>query len=269
MVATREREDPGASGAGAEPAAPAAYNGRAAPAATPRADPAPGHAMKTILVVDDEEHIRELCTLYLENEGYQVIAASGGEAAVELAARKHPDLVVLDVMMPGMDGLEVCRTLRKTSDVPILMLTARSDEIDRIVGLELGADDYMGKPFNPRELSARVKAILRRSESGAPRQRGAVTVGPLTIDWQRREATIGGQPITLRTKEFDLLRALAEHEGIVLTREQLLERVWGYEYYGETRTVDVHITQVRRKLGDHGVQIQTVRGVGYKLVTDT
>ncbi len=223
-------------------------------------------AMKTILVVDDEENIRELATLYLEKEGFRVTTAADGEAALEAARRSDPDLIVLDVMMPKLDGLEVCRTIRRDSDVPILMLTARSEDIDRIVGLELGADDYMGKPFNPRELTARVKAILRRAEGGPQRRRSAVTVGPLTIDWQRREATINGEQMTLRTKEFDLLRALAEHEGVVLTREQLLERVWGYDYYGETRTVDVHITQVRRKIGDVGVSIQTVRGVGYKLV---
>ena len=223
--------------------------------------------MRTILVADDEEHIRELAALYLEKEGFQVLAAADGEAALAVARKQRPDLIVLDVMMPKMDGLEVCREIRHESDVPILMLTARSEEVDRIVGLELGADDYLGKPFNPRELTARVKAILRRSERAEPRDPGVVTAGPLRIDWQRRETTIHDEPITLRTKEFDLLRALAEHEGIVLTREQLLERVWGYDYYGETRTVDVHITQVRRKLGDRGVRIQTVRGVGYKLVT--
>ena len=224
--------------------------------------------MKTILIADDEEHIRELCTLYLEKEGYRVLAAEDGEAALETARARRPDLIVLDVMMPKMDGLEVCRTLRKESEVPILMLTARADDIDRIVGLELGADDYVGKPFHPRELAARVKAILRRAEGESRSTHGVVRAGPLTIDWQRREATVDDKAISLRTKEFDLLRALAEHEGIVMTREQLLERVWGYDFYGETRTVDVHVTQVRRKLGDHGVSIQTVRGVGYKLVVD-
>ena len=222
--------------------------------------------MKTILVADDEEHIRELATLYLEKEGYRVIAAGDGEATLELARSKQPDLIVLDIMMPKRDGLEVCRTLRKESDVPILILTARTDDIDRIVGLELGADDYLGKPFNPRELAARVKAILRRAEGGAKAEHGRVRAGPLTLNWQWREATIDGEALTLRTKEFDLLRALAEHEGVVLTREQLLERVWGFDFYGETRTVDVHVTQVRRKLGERGVGIQTVRGVGYKLV---
>ena len=223
-------------------------------------------SVKTILVADDEEHIRELATLYLEKEGYSVVTAEDGEQALEMTRRREPDLVVLDVMMPKQDGLEVCRELRKDSDVPILMLTARSDEVDRIVGLELGADDYMGKPFNPRELAARVKAILRRSEGGNSQRRGAVSVGPLTVDWQRREVTLASAQLQLRTKEFDLLRALAEHEGMVLTREQLLEQVWGYDYFGETRTVDVHVNQVRRKIGDRGVQIQTVRGVGYKLV---
>ena len=224
--------------------------------------------MATILVADDEEHIRELATLYLEKEGFRVTTAADGEAVLRAVQEREPDLIVLDVMMPKMDGLEVCRQLRKSSDVPILMLTARSDEVDRIVGLELGTDDYMGKPFNPRELTARVKAILRRVEGGGKRTPSAVTVGPLTVDWARREVTIGQEPLTLRTKEFDLLRALAEHEGVVLTRDQLLERVWGYDYYGETRTVDVHVTQLRRKLGRGGVSIQTVRGVGYKLVAD-
>ena len=228
--------------------------------------PARGPTVKTILVADDEEHIRELCTMYLEKEGFRVLAAGDGEAALEMARTKQPDLMVLDVMMPKMNGMEVCRTIRKESDVPILMLTARSDDVDRIVGLELGADDYMGKPFNPRELSARVKAILRRAEGETRPSRGVVRVGTLMMDWQRREATLDGESMTLRTKEFDLLRALAEHEGVVLTREQLLERVWGFDFYGETRTVDVHVTQVQRKLGEGGVAIQTVRGVGYKLV---
>jgi len=163
--------------------------------------------LKTILVVDDEEHIRELATLYLEQEGYGVLSASDGEEVLEIARAKQPDLIVLDVMMPGLDGLDVCRELRKESDVPVLMLTARSEEIDRIVGLELGADDYMGKPFNPRELAARVKAILRRAEGGEKRDRGSVSVGPLTVDWQRREVTLDGASITLRNKEFELLRA--------------------------------------------------------------
>ena len=222
--------------------------------------------METILVADDEANIRELVTLYLENEGFSVITASDGRAAVNSAREFHPDLIVLDLMMPELSGYEVCRELRRDSDVPILMLTARGDDVDRIVGLELGADDYLGKPFHPRELTARVKAILRRSGSAAQRETGSVVVGPLSIDWRRHVVTLDGAELRLRNKEFDLLRQLAEHEGIVLSREQLLETVWGYDYYGETRTVDVHVNQLRRKLTTDAIAIETVRGVGYKLV---
>ena len=222
--------------------------------------------METILVADDEANIRELVTLYLEKEGFSVITASDGRAAVNSAREFHPDLIVLDLMMPELSGYEVCRELRRDSDVPILMLTARGDDVDRIVGLELGADDYLGKPFHPRELTARVKAILRRSGSAAQRETGSVVVGPLSIDWRRHVVTLDGAELRLRNKEFDLLRQLAEHEGIVLSREQLLETVWGYDYYGETRTVDVHVNQLRRKLTTDAIAIETVRGVGYKLV---
>ena len=222
--------------------------------------------METILVADDEANIRELVTLYLEKEGFSVITASDGRAAVNSAREFQPDLIVLDLMMPELSGYEVCRELRRDSDVPILMLTARGDDVDRIVGLELGADDYLGKPFHPRELTARVKAILRRSGAAAPRDTGSVVVGPLSIDWRRHVVTLDGGELRLRNKEFDLLRQLAEHEGIVLSREQLLETVWGYDYYGETRTVDVHVNQLRRKLTTDAIAIETVRGVGYKLV---
>ena len=222
--------------------------------------------METILVADDEANIRELVTLYLEKEGFSVITASDGRAAVNSAREFHPDLIVLDLMMPELSGYEVCRELRRDSDVPILMLTARGDDVDRIVGLELGADDYLGKPFHPRELTARVKAILRRSGTAAQRDTGSVVVGPLSIDWRRHVVTLDGAELRLRNKEFDLLRQLAEHEGIVLSREQLLETVWGYDYYGETRTVDVHVNQLRRKLTTDAIAIETVRGVGYKLV---
>ena len=222
--------------------------------------------METILVADDEANIRELVTLYLEKEGFSVITASDGRAAVNSAREFQPDLIVLDLMMPELSGYEVCRELRRDSDVPILMLTARGDDVDRIVGLELGADDYLGKPFHPRELTARVKAILRRSGSAAQRETGSVVVGPLSIDWRRHVVTLDGAELRLRNKEFDLLRQLAEHEGIVLSREQLLETVWGYDYYGETRTVDVHVNQLRRKLTTDAIAIETVRGVGYKLV---
>lgn len=234
---------------------------------------------KTVLVVDDEANIRELCALYLERDGFAVITANDGESALSAAREQSPDLIVLDLMLPGKSGFEVTRELRADAGdirlVPILMLTARSEDVDRIVGLELGADDYLGKPFHPRELTARVKAILRRASAsetyGVSRAaRGRVDVGPLRIDWDRREATISGRTLSLRNKEFELLRQLAEYCGIVLTREQLLEQVWGYEYFGETRTVDVHVNQLRRKLApnddDPGVAIVTVRGVGYKLV---
>jgi DNA-binding response OmpR family regulator len=218
-----------------------------------------------ILVVDDEENIRDLASLYLAKEGFSVDTAVDGRDAVARFSQVQPAMVILDVMMPGMDGFEVCRELRREYDVPILMLTARSDDVDKIVGLELGADDYMTKPFNPREMVARVKAILRRSETGK-RQQTAMTVGNLAVDKARREARIDERDLDLRTKEFDLLVAFVENAGIVLTREQLLESVWGYEYAGETRTVDVHVQHLRSKLNGASVSIETLRGVGYKLV---
>ncbi len=235
---------------------------------------------RTVLVVDDEANIRELCSLYLEQEGFGVITADDGVSALAVAREASPDLIVLDLMLPKKSGYEVTRELRADTgairDVPILMLTARSEDVDRIVGLELGADDYLGKPFHPRELTARVKAILRRAAAAKrrgetdPASRGRIEVGPLIVDWDRREVTLSGNPLKLRNKEFELLKQLAEYRGIVLTREQLLEQVWGYEYFGETRTVDVHVNQLRRKLSpdgqDPGVAIETVRGVGYKLV---
>jgi DNA-binding response OmpR family regulator len=225
-------------------------------------------AKALILVVDDDEAIRELASLYLEKEGFQVTCAADGQEAVDAAHSQKPALVVLDVMLPTIDGFEVCRQLRRDSDVPILMLTARDEDVDKIVGLELGADDYLTKPFNPREMVARVKAILRRYESG---QRAGPTLrlGPLTLDKQRREARVGDRELSLRTKEFELLVAFLENAGIVLGREQLLDLVWGYEFYGETRTVDVHVQHLRQKLAGSGVGIQTVRGVGYKLAEET
>lgn len=218
-----------------------------------------------ILVVDDEENIRDLVTLYLEKEGFAVEGLGSGKDAVARFSQSPPALVILDVMMPGMDGFEVCRELRRHHDVPILMLTARNEDVDKIVGLELGADDYMTKPFNPRELVARVKAILRRSESGR-RVQNAVSVANLAVDKARREARIGDTMLSLRTKEFDLLVAFVENPGIALTRDQLLESVWGYDYAGETRTVDVHVQHLRSKLTGAKVQIETLRGVGYKLI---
>ena len=221
--------------------------------------------MKTILVVDDERNIVELVRLYLEKEGFNVVAASDGEQALVQFERADPDLVVLDVMLPKLDGFEVCRELRRRGDVPILMLTARSEDIDAIVGLELGADDYVTKPFNPRALVARVKAILRRTDVTAKGGR-PIQVGDLRIDPRRREASVGDRRLDLRAREFDLLAALARDPGVVLSRDALLEDVWGTDFPGETRTVDVHVAEVRKKLGDDGPQVETIRGIGYRLV---
>jgi two-component system, OmpR family, alkaline phosphatase synthesis response regulator PhoP len=219
----------------------------------------------SILIADDERNIVQLVKIYLGNEGFRVETASDGQEALEKARRFRPDLVILDIMMPRLDGLEVCRRLRKESNVPVIMLTARTDDIDKIVGLELGADDYVTKPFNPRELVARVKAVLRRTQ--APHDQDVtLDVGNIHIDPARREVRVGGHEIHLRNKEFELLAALAQERGRVLTREALLSRVWGYEYLGDSRTVDVHVTWLRDKLSDATAQIQTVRGVGYKLV---
>jgi two-component system alkaline phosphatase synthesis response regulator PhoP len=221
--------------------------------------------MKTILVVDDERNIVDLLRLYLEKEGFAVAAAYDGEEALALHVRHDPDLVILDLMLPKVDGLDVCREIRRRGDTPVLMLTARSDDIDAIVGLELGADDYVTKPFNPRALVARVKAILRRTEvttrGGRP-----IEVGALRIDPRRREATVGERRLELRAREFDLLAALARDPGIVLTRDALLEGVWGTDFPGETRTIDVHVAEVRKKLSPDGPPIETVRGHGYRLV---
>ncbi len=215
--------------------------------------------------MDDDPHIVELATLYLKNEGYQVVTASDGAQALAQIAAAHPALIILDLMLPEIDGWEVCRRVRATSRLPIIMLTARSDDVDKIVGLELGADDYLTKPFNPRELVARVKAVLRRAEP-SPAEPGEVRrAGPLTIDPARREARLAGQLLDLRAKEFDLLRVLVEHQGMALKREQLLDLAWGFDYYGETRTVDVHVAHLRRYLGDGPLVIETVWGVGYKL----
>ncbi|MDE3097138.1 MAG: response regulator transcription factor [Chloroflexota bacterium] len=221
----------------------------------------------TILVVDDEKNIVQLARLYLTNEGYRVETASDGKQALERARAVRPDLVVLDIMMPEMDGLTVCKELRKTSNVPVIILTARGDDIDRIVGLEIGADDYMAKPFNPRELVARVKAVLRRAQ-GEREMPEVIEVDGLRIDAASREVTLDGQQVHLRAKEFELLSAFAQHKGTVLDRERLLRMVWGADYYGDTRTIDVHVAWLREKLGGSSVKIQTVWGVGYKLVVE-
>ena len=220
---------------------------------------------QTVLVVEDESSIASFVALYLKNAGYGVkTAATGGEALSDVAA-EMPALIVLDLMLPDIDGIEVCRRIRKSSDVPILMLTARDEDVDKIIGLEVGADDYLTKPFNPRELVARVKSILRRS---GPERRQIESKqlqhGDLVIDAGRREVHVGKEEIQLAPKEFDLLWELLDHKGLVLTRDQLLERVWGYTFAGDTRTVDVHVRQLRRKLGDAS-PIVTVWGVGYKV----
>lgn len=223
----------------------------------------------TVLVVDDERNIVQLARLYLSSEGYAVEAAYNGVEALEKVKSRHPDLVVLDLMMPEMDGWEVCRRLRKESDIPIIILTARSDDVDKIIGLELGADDYVTKPFNPRELVARVKAVLRRYQA-AERTTRQLEAGDIQIDLDRREVTVAGSPITLRAKEFDLLSAFVKQLGVVLDRERLLNTVWGYDYVGDTRTIDVHVTWLRDKIsGSANARIQTIWGVGYKMVVST
>ena len=220
---------------------------------------------QTILVVEDEASIASSVSLYLKNAGYAVMAVpTGGDALTQVEA-EQPALIVLDLMLPDMDGIEVCRRIRQRRDIPILMLTARDEDVDKIIGLEVGADDYMTKPFNPRELVARVKSILRRS---APAQRDPESAqlrhGDLLVDSGRREVHVADEEIQLAPKEFDLLWELLDHRGLVLTRDQLLERVWGYTFAGDTRTVDVHVRQLRRKLGDAS-PIVTVWGVGYKV----
>jgi len=221
----------------------------------------------TVLVVDDEKNIVQLARLYLGNEGFHVEEANNGKQALEKARSVNPDLVILDLMMPEMDGLSVCRELRKTSNVPVIILTARDDDVDKIVGLEVGADDYVTKPFNPRELVARVKAVLRRSQS-AMAPDAVLEVGDLRLDPARRNVTVSGKQVNLRAKEFDLLAAFMRYESLVLDRERLLSLVWGQEFYGDTRTIDVHVAWLREKLAGAKARIQTVWGVGYKLVLD-
>jgi DNA-binding response OmpR family regulator len=223
----------------------------------------------SILVVEDETSIASFVSAYLTNAGYTVrTAATATEAVAELAG-ETPSLIVLDLNLPDGDGVELCHGIRRTSDVPILMLTARDDDVDKIIGLEVGADDYMTKPFNPRELVARVKSVLRRSAPGERRRSETEELrhGDLVINAGKREVHVGDEELRLAPKEFDLLWELLDHRGIVLTRDQLLERVWGYTFAGDTRTVDVHVRQIRRKLGDAS-PIVTVWGVGYKVATD-
>lgn len=223
-------------------------------------------AGELILVVDDEPNITELARLYLEKDGFRVAEARDGESALRLFEELHPALIILDIMIPEPDGWEVCRRIRARSALPIIMLTAREDEVDKVVGLELGADDYLTKPFSPRELVARVKAVLRRTLPLAE-SREVLHAEDLVIDASRRKVTQGEKAVELTPREFDLLYVLALNRGIVMSREKLLEKVWGYDYYGDTRTVDVHIRHMREKLGDSPQEpryVETVWGVGYK-----
>ncbi len=217
----------------------------------------------TILLVEDEQEIADLLQLFFEREGFHLLHSTSGEGAADRVRDRAPRVVLLDVGLPGIDGVEVCRRIRTFSDVPIIMLTARDDEVDKIVGLELGADDYVTKPFSPRELVARVKAVLRRSEE-QPVATRVIEAGGYSIDAGKREVRDGdGAVVRPTAREFDLLWYLAEHAGLALSRGQILESVWGYDYFGETRTVDVHIRQLRKKLPD--IPIETVWGVGYRL----
>ena len=223
--------------------------------------------LDTIYIVDDEASIIDFIRIYLEKEGFKVKGFKDGLNAFKAIMDTPPDLVVLDVMLPGLDGFEVCRRLRaEENQVPIIMLTAKDEEIDKILGLELGADDYLIKPFNPRELVARIKAVLRRVILKKKSQEEVISVGDITLDLKRREVLVEKEVLKLRTQEFELLRVLAEEPGRVFTRDQLLFLAWGYDFAGQTRTVDVHIAQLRRKIQNANTQIETVTGYGYKLV---
>ena len=216
-----------------------------------------------ILIVEDEKNIASLVTLYLENEGFRVKHVTDGSMALDAVRRFEPDLVLLDVMLPGMDGTEICRRLRSEGDIPIIMLTARDQEVDKVVGLELGADDYVTKPFSPRELVARVKAVLRRT-SAKSEETEQFSLGVLSLDVDRRQVTVDGSQIELTAKEFDLLAFLVRNRGIVFSRDRLMERVWEYDHPVDSRTVDSHVKSLRQKLGDAADLIKTLRGVGYK-----
>ncbi len=222
-----------------------------------------------VLIIEDEANIASFAQMYLEAGGFRVLHADRGDTGLKLAEEERPALVVLDLMLPGLDGYEITRRLRQGDRIPIIMLTARDDPVDKVVGLELGADDYITKPFNPRELVARVRAVLRRVDeasqtSGTPMPSGTLELDELKIDVGAREVHLEGEQIALTPKEFDLLVTLIENRGLVLTREQLLERVWGFTFLGDSRTIDVHVRQLRRKLGD-SCPIQTVWGTGYKV----
>jgi DNA-binding response OmpR family regulator len=218
-----------------------------------------------VVVVEDDPNIADLVDLYLRRDGFRVYQAADGETALRVIRDRQPRLLILDLGLPGqVDGLEVCRQVRGNSDLPIIMLTARDDEIDRVVGLEMGADDYVTKPFSPRELVARVKAILRRAEGPTRGPSAVVTIGDVEVDAGRREARVNGVPVPLATREFDLLQFLCDNQGLALSRRQLIDGVWGSDWVGDDRTVDVHVRQLRKKLGD-ALPLDTVWGVGYRL----
>lgn len=216
-----------------------------------------------ILICDDQPIIHETLGVYLDNEGFRHISAYDGKQALQMAQAEAPDLILLDLMMPGMSGTEVCREIRRTSSVPIIMLTAKGEEVDRILGLEFGADDYIVKPFSARELIARIKAVLRRSVPVEPER--TIQLEGLSVSLENYAVQLDGRPLEMPPKEIELLYFLASHSGKVFTREQLLEQVWGFDFFGDSRTVDVHVKRIREKLGDsHPWQLKTVWGVGYK-----
>jgi DNA-binding response OmpR family regulator len=223
-----------------------------------------------VLVVEDEPPISLLVATYLEREGFEVDVTPDGESGVELARERRPDVIVLDLMLPGMDGVEVCRTIRTFSDAYVIMLTARTEEIDRLIGLSVGADDYLGKPFSPRELVARVRAMLRRPRAATPGAEPPRRFGDLVVDPAAREAYRGGDLVDLTRTEFDLLAVLSSRPGVAFTRRALLESVWGQDWFGDDHVVDVHVANLRRKLGDDpqaARYVRTVRGVGYRMGT--
>ncbi|HSP54444.1 MAG TPA: response regulator transcription factor [Dehalococcoidia bacterium] len=227
-----------------------------------------GRDPSLVLVADDDEHIVELVSMYLRREGYEVEGAYDGDETLRKARELHPDLLVLDIMMPGPDGLQICRTLGRRNDIPIILLTARTSDIDKIAGLRLGADDYVTKPFNPEELIARVGAVLRRTRAAAPApEPERIQLGGLTLELAERRAVVSGRDLPLTPKEYDLLSTMARFPGVVLDREQLLDLVWGTSFYA-MRTVDVHVARLREKLRETEVRIETVWGTGYRLVVE-
>lgn len=223
--------------------------------------------MTRVLVVEDEQSLREPLVYLLEKEGYEVLDAADGNVAIELFKSTNPDIVLLDLMMPGMSGNEVCRVIRQTSNVPVIMLTAKDSEIDKVVGLEIGADDYVTKPYSTRELLARMKAVLRRNSEPTPVTDGLLEGGPVSMDVDRHLVFVSGQKVAMPLKEFELLELLLENRNRVLTRAQIIDRVWGSNYFGDTKTLDVHVKRIRSKIEDdpaRPVHLVTVRGLGYK-----